>query len=80
MSKLHLSSRTRQKIIGIIVAVDAFLLLFPPLHWWLLAGKPTVSMLYVIGVPLLLALSLLVLDRTTAPESSQTHPEIGDEA
>ncbi|WP_311477101.1 hypothetical protein [uncultured Gulosibacter sp.] len=78
MSKLHRSSRTRQKIIGLIVAIDAFLLLFPPLHWWLLAGSPTTALLYVIGVPVLLALSLLLLDRITH-QSTQVEPEIGAE-
>lgn len=53
-------------IIPWIVAIDAALILLPPLHWLLRGDSPALSLTYVLGTPVLLLISLFALDRAAA--------------
>lgn len=69
------SHRRWSALIPTIVAIDALLILFPPFHWWFASGDMTLALVYVIGAPVLLALSLPVLDW-----ASQTEADGGEQA
>lgn len=49
-----------------IIGADALLILFPPLHWAMGNGSAALALGYAIGVPVLIGVSLVVLDRITA--------------
>lgn len=45
-----------------IVAFDALLILFPPIHWLLQPGSTAMSLTYVLGAPVVLFASLFLLN------------------
>lgn len=58
------SSRLRRWIVAIVI-IDALLILLPPLYWAMAAGNQTLALVYVLGVPTVVALSVPLLDRIT---------------
>lgn len=64
----------RSRLTTAIVVIDAFLILFPPLHWWLAEGDLALALGYAIGVPVLIALSLIVLERSASRAADDAGP------
>lgn len=62
-------------IIPWIVAIDAALILLPPLHWLLRGDSPALSLTYVLGTPMLLLISLFVLNRAAASSTPELQCE-----
>lgn len=55
--------RRRKMMIAWVVAADALLILLPFMHWVFLRGNAWPALIYVIGAPAVIAVSLFLLDR-----------------
>lgn len=45
----------------VLIVLNIFVVLFPPLHWSLASGSPSVSLAYVLGSAAWVVLSLFVM-------------------
>lgn len=58
---------TAHPLVRVLVAVDFFLLTFPPLGWWFMGGGMGIGLTYMIGSCTFVALSLPVMLALEAP-------------
>ena len=58
----------RSPWIAFVVFIDAVLILFPPIYWGMASGSMALALTYVIGVPTIVALSVVLLDKNTKSE------------
>ncbi|WP_210491489.1 hypothetical protein [Patulibacter sp. SYSU D01012] len=56
----------RRTAILVIAALDALLLLFPPVQWWLASGDATVGIGYFLVAGLLVTLSVVAIHHLDA--------------